>query len=118
MCGVNRKPVEINYEGRRFTRSDIPTAPVAQWRQKGKIVFGDFSGADILHGTLCGRILEDGIVHFGYCMITTDNNLIVGECRSLASLDAEGLVQLDEEWTRLYPKHETGLSKLKEIRGD
>jgi hypothetical protein len=115
MTGEARR---IDYEGRRFTRSDLPHAPIALWRQQGEIVTGSFSGADIVHGKLCGRVEDDGCVHFGYCMVDVQGRVISGECRSRASVDEAGLVHLEETWTRFCPEFAQGVSWLKEIRDE
>lgn len=108
----------IDYDGRRFTRSDVPDAPIATWRQAGDIVSGSFSGADVVYGTLCGRIDNDDCVHFGYSMVDVQGRVISGECRSRASIDEAGLVYLEETWTRFCPEFAQGVSWLKEIRDE
>ena len=109
---------KINYDGRRFTRSDKAVAPIATYRQDGRILSGSFSGSDVLYGTLCGTVDPDGTVHFGYSMVDVDGRVISGECRSQPSLDEVGRIHLHEIWTRFCPKFAQGTSSLKELRDE
>jgi len=105
----------INYDGRRFTRSDKDVAPIATYRQDGQVLSGSFCGSDVVYGTLCGVVDPDGSVHFGYSMVDTEGRVISGECRSQPSLDDAGRVHLHETWTRFCPEFAQGTSALKEI---
>lgn len=80
---------QFNYDGCRFTRSDISNAPIARYTQEGNILHGSFAGADIVFGCLSGVVAGDGALHFTYSMVDRSNNVIAGECRSIPDLDIE-----------------------------
>ena len=108
-------PTQYDYDGRRFTRSDTPTAPIAQYIQEGNILRGSFAGADIVFGCLSGVVESDGSLHFTYSMVDRADTVIAGECRSTPDRDAEGRIVLREEWQRFTPAPSRGVSFLREI---
>lgn len=105
-----------DYDGRKFTRSDIAKAPIASYVQDGNILSASFAGADIIVGSLAGVVEEDGTLRFSYSMVNRDNEVISGLCRSTPERDPDGLIVLREEWQRFKPVQSSGVSFLKEIR--
>ncbi|MCA3560006.1 MAG: hypothetical protein IOC82_03125 [Aestuariivirga sp.] len=105
----------IDYDGRRFTRSDVLEAPTAVYRQRGDVLHGSFQGADIRYGCLCGVVREDGTLQFSYSMVDAANQVISGQCTSTAEVGPDNLVHLREEWQRFSPVACSGVSYLREI---
>lgn len=106
----------IEYDGRRFTRSDRENAPIALYRQSGSILHGAFDGGGVEYGMLCGQVHPNGWIRFGYAMIEAGGQAVIGECLSEPRIDQHGQIHLREVWTRFRPHHDNGISFLKEIR--
>jgi hypothetical protein len=105
----------IDYDGRRFTRSDTMDAPKALYRQNGNLLHGSFDGADIRCGCLCGLVLEDGTLEFSYSMVDHADQVISGQCTSTPMIADGGRIRLREEWRRFAPVASSGVSFLREI---
>ena len=107
--------IPFNYDGRRFTRSDIAVAAEAIYGQEGNLLSGTFSGGDVRFGCLCGTVDAGGVLTFSYSMVDWENTVISGHCRSTPERDGENRISLREEWVRFTPTASRGISYLKEI---
>lgn len=110
----------INYDGRRFSpvaeRADESgDKPVACYHQKGDLVWGEFSGGDVRHGSLAGVGTPDGAIEFGYTMVTDAGEVVVGRCRSVPEVLADGRIRLTEWWERFGARADSGVSYLEEL---
>lgn len=108
---------EIDYDGRRFTRSDVTNAPIAVYSQSGKILTGIFAGGEVPSGALTGMVAEGSVIHFGYSMVNAEGEVIVGRCISYPFIDGAGLINLEEHWERFTPMASHGISYLRELKG-
>jgi hypothetical protein len=107
----------IDYDGRRFSPvTDEPGArPVAHYRQVGDLVWGEFAGGGVRHGSLTGTCAPDGEISFAYCMTRAGGEVIAGRCRSVPQLLPDGRVRLTEYWERFTPVRSSGVSALEEL---
>jgi hypothetical protein len=107
----------INYDGRRF--SPVPGTPghtpVAHYRQREDLVWGEFSGGEVRHGSLVGTSTPDGRLRFAYCMVLDSGKVITGFCRSVPEVLDDGRIRLTEHWERYGPEASTGISALEEL---
>lgn len=112
----------FNYDGRRFRpvpdgpQADAAGVPVATYHQDGDTVWAEFIGGGVRKGSLAGTADQDGALHFGYCMVLADGELIVGHCDSVPSLLADGRIMLTERWQRYGSGAAAGSSLLEELR--
>jgi hypothetical protein len=107
----------LDYDGRLFRAADEDgaEAPVARYHQDGDVVWGEFAGGQVRRGSIAGTCGPDGVLHFGYCMVLGDGDVILGRCHSLPDLLDDGRIRLTERWERYGPHAATGISYLEEI---
>jgi hypothetical protein len=107
----------IDYDGRRFR--DVAHAegdgPSAVYRQRGDLLWGDFSGGKVRRGSLTGLCRPDGSIEFTYTMALADGTVLAGHCESTPEMLPDGRIRLHERWERYGPKAATGVSQLDEI---
>jgi hypothetical protein len=107
----------IDYDGRKFSPAghDAGDAPVASYRQRGDLLWADFSGGRVRKGSLTGVCRPDDTLEFSYTMVLVDGSLVTGYCESTPELLPDGRVRLHERWQRYRPEAATGVSQLDEI---
>jgi hypothetical protein len=107
----------IDYNGKRFrdTAHADGDGPVASYRQSGDLLWADFSGGRVRHGSLSGVCHPDGSIEFNYTMVLADATLLAGHCESTPELLPDGRIRLHETWERYGPQAATGVSQLDEI---
>lgn len=112
----------IDYDGRKFSPAghdaDDADVPVASYRQRGDLLWADFSGGRVRRGSLTGVCRPDDTLEFSYTMVLVDGSLVVGHCESTPELLPDGRVRLHERWQRYRPHAATGVSQLDEIAPD
>ena len=110
----------INYDGRRFSPvtegpERAADRPVAHYHQKDDLVWGEFAGGDVRHGSLAGTSAADGAIRFGYSMVTDAGEVVVGRCHSVPEVLADGRIRLTERWERFGAGADSGVSYLEEL---
>jgi hypothetical protein len=109
----------IDYDGRTFSPVGHDPGdgevPVASYRQRGDLVWADFSGGRVRRGSLTGVCGPDDKLEFVYTMVLADGSLIAGHCESTPELLPDGRIRLHERWERYGPQAATGVSQLEEI---
>lgn len=109
----------IDYDGRRFRAAGHAdgNGPVATYRQRGDLLWGDFSGGDVRRGSLTGLCRPDDSVEFAYTMVLADGSVLAGHCESTPEVLPDGRVLLHEKWERFGAHADSGTSELEEIGG-
>jgi len=107
----------LDYDGRLFRAAGEgeTDGSVARYHQDGKVLWGEFAGGQVRRGSIAGTVGPDGGLHFGYCMVLGDGDVILGRCRSRPELLDDGRIRLTEQWERYGPHAATGVSYLEEI---
>lgn len=105
----------IDYDGRRFSPEE-GHGTVATYHQEGDTIWAEFSGGDVLRGSIAGTRNADGTLHFGYSMVLGGGEIIVGRCHSTPSILEDGRVLLTEQWERYLPHAAAGTSRIVETR--
>ncbi|TQF01421.1 hypothetical protein E6W39_03150 [Kitasatospora acidiphila] len=111
----------IDYNGRRFRPVGADhgeSGRVAQYRQRGNLLWGEFSGGDARRGTLTGLCGPDGELEFAYCVVLSDGEVVSGRCHSTPATLPDGRIRLAETWERYGPHAASGVSYLEEIEAD
>lgn len=107
----------IDYDGRRFR--DVAHAdgdgPSAMYRQRGDLLWADFSGGTIRRGSLTGVVRPDDSLEFTYTMALADGSVLAGHCESTPELLPDGRIRLHEHWERYGAEAASGVSQLDEI---
>ena len=80
------------------------------------LVWAEYSGGDILRGTLLGKRLNEIEIEFNYQHVSSDMSLKAGYCRSMISMDG-GRIKLSEKWRWYSGDCSEGRSELVENIG-
>lgn len=108
----------IDYDGRRFSPTDHGPgveAPVAAYRQRGDLLWADFTGGEVRRGSLTGLRHADGSIEFTYTMVLAGGTILAGRCRSTPEVLPDGRIRLHERWERYGGQAASGTSVLEEI---
>src|SRR4051794_7432956 len=78
-------PPMIDYDDRTFRPVDSAARqrPTAHYHQAGELIWAEFSGGDVRHGSIAGTSAADGQLWFAYCMVLAGGDLVTGVCRSV-----------------------------------
>jgi len=80
-------------------------------------ITGSYSGGEIHHGQLVGRVTGDVTIEMRFQCITTGGELLSGSSRGTVSRDGAGLMHLDFEWEWLSGDTGGGTSRYVEATG-
>jgi hypothetical protein len=107
----------IDYDGRLFTVPDAAggQSPVAHYRQRADLVWGEFTGGHVRRGGLVGTCTPDGELTMTYCMVLRSGEVISGRSRSTPHRLEDGRIRLFEVWERYGPHAAHGTSYLEEL---
>ncbi len=106
----------INYDGREFRSLDPAEASaIARYHQDGDLLWGDFAGGSVRHGSLAGRTLAGDELEFAYSCVLITGEVISGRCRSSPQLLADGRLRLSESWIRYGADASTGTSQIEQL---
>jgi hypothetical protein len=105
----------FSYDGRRFRVAGTGDAPLARYHQREGVLWGEFAGGKVQRGALAGSATPEGVIDFGYSMLLTGGELVIGRCHSEPELLADGRIRLVEHWERYSPHAATGISCLEEL---
>jgi hypothetical protein len=114
--------MEFAYDGKVFvsagaaeTAAADGTVPAGHYHQSGDLVWAEFSGGKVRHGSLAGVSDHDGVLRFAYCQVLADGTVVSGDCVSRPQRLPDGRIRLHEEWTRHSPRGESGASVVDEV---
>ena len=108
----------ICYNNRTFIVQDntengeVDNQTVFSYYQNDNIVWADYSGGEVVKGTLIGTVLEGGELDFYYQHINNKHQVRVGKCHSIPIILANGKIELHEEWQWLNGDQSKGTSLL------
>ncbi len=100
----HRTFTDINYDGRSFVpkrnseNGEVSGRTVFTYHQDGALLWAEYSGGDIVKGTLVGTVSQDGVLDFVYQHMNREMNLRTGKCHSVPTVTENGKVELSEEW--------------------
>lgn len=115
-AGRTQRGGVINYDGRRFRADDGgETAAIAQYHQRGDLLWAEFDGGEVRRGSLCGRAAPEGELEFAYSIVLLNGEVVSGRCHSTPELLADGRVRLHERWQRFGANPSAGVSTIEEI---
>ncbi len=111
----------MNYNGRKFKalhnseNGEVDSHLIFTYHQIGKILHCKYSGENIVHGQLLGTVDEKGVISMAYQQINRLGELRTGLCLSSPHLNAEGLLEMHEEWQWTSGDKSKGSSVLIEV---
>lgn len=115
---VNTK---INYDGRMFIpkmnseNGDVSEQTVFLYHQNGSLLWAEYSGGDILKGSLIGCVLDNGELDFVYQHMNRDMQVRTGKCHSKPTVLGNGKIELSENWQWTSGDFSEGESRLVEV---
>ena len=113
--------MKFNYDDRKFrsvansTGGDVGAETIFHYHQKGRSVWAEYSGGDIVFGQLIAVCDDDGSLDMRYQHINKRGELKTGTCRSTPELLDDGRIRLYEKWQWTCDDRSSGESVIEEF---
>lgn len=94
----------INYHNRIFQSvSNSETGEASSetsfhYRQKDNLVWAEYSGGEIIFGSLIAKVLDDDSLEMRYQHLNKNGELMTGKCLSTPEILPDGKIRLHEKW--------------------
>lgn len=94
----------INYDGRKFVpkmnseNGEVSEQTIFLYHQNGSLLWAEYSGGDILKGSLIGSVSNSGELDFAYHHMNLDMQIKTGKCHSVPTVRENGKIELSEQW--------------------
>jgi hypothetical protein len=94
----------INYNNRRFrsvqnsSSGEVNSETVFHYHQEGDLVWAEYSGGEIVRGSLIAKCDAAGNLDMRYHHLNLRGELMTGECRSTPGILPDGRLWLHEKW--------------------
>lgn len=114
----------INYDGRKFVpkinseNGEVNTETVFLYHQNRNLLWAEYSGGDILKGSLIGSVSDNGELDFVYHHMNKDMQIKTGKCHSVPTVKENGKIELSEQWEWTSGDFSKGESLIVEVRGE
>lgn len=111
----------INYDGRKFIprmnseNGEVSDQTVFSYHQNESLLWAEYSGGDILRGSLIGCVLDNGELEFVYHHMNQDMQVKTGKCHSVPTVKENGKIELSEQWEWTSGDYSKGESLLVEM---
>ena len=111
----------INYDGRKFIpkmnskNGEVSEQTLFLYHQNGSCLWAEYSGGDILKGSLIGSVLDNGELDFVYHHMNRDMQIKTGKCHSVPIMTENGKLELSEQWEWTSGDFSSGESLLVEV---
>lgn len=115
---------EVNYDGKFFVpkmnseNGEVDGQTVFSYHQNGNLLWAEYSGGDVIKGTLIGTVKQNGCLEFTYQHVNTGMQTRVGMCQSRPKFLENGKLELTEEWQWMNGDCSKGTSVLAEVTND
>ena len=112
---------EVNYDGKFFVpkmnseNGEVDGQTVFSYHQDENLLWAEYSGGDIIKGTLIGMVKPDGFLEFTYQHVNNQMQTRVGKCQSTPKILENGKLELTEEWQWMNGDCSEGKSVLVEV---
>ena len=113
--------MRFNFDNRKFrpvansAGGDVGGETVFHYHQDGELVWAEYSGGEIVFGTLIAKCRYDGTLDMRYQHLNQSGELMTGECISTPERLADGRIRLHEKWRWTSGDLSTGESGIEEI---
>ena len=110
--------MDYNLEGKVFKsiantkNGEVDTETLFKYHQEGNRVWAEYSGGAIVLGHLVAIKQFDGSLLMHYQHINDSDQIMIGKCTSVPSLDAEGKLMFTEHWQWLNGDKSSGVSTI------
>ena len=111
----------INYDGRKFVpkmnseNGEVSEQTMFLYHQNGSLLWAEYSGGDILKGSLIGSVSDNGELDFVYHHMNQDMKVKTGKCHSVPTVMENGKIKLSEQWEWTSGDFSKGESLLVEV---
>lgn len=111
----------INYDGRKFVpkmnseNGEVSEQTLLLYHQNGSLLWAEYSGGDILKGSLIGSVSDNGELDFVYHHMNRDMMIKTGKCHSVPTVMENGKIKLLEQWEWTSGDFSKGESLLVEV---
>jgi len=113
--------MSISYENRKFRSiqnsesGEVGANTLFHYHQSDDLVWAEYSGGEIVFGTLIARVHDDNSLDMRYQHLSRLGELMTGVCRSTPEILTDGRIRLHEKWTWTCGDHSSGESIIEEI---
>lgn len=111
----------VDYDGRKFVpkmnseNGEVSEQTIFLYHQNGSLLWAEYSGGDILKGSLMGFVSDNGELDFVYHHINRDMKVKTGKCHSVPTVMENGKIKLSEQWEWTSGDFSKGESLLIEV---
>ncbi len=111
----------MDYDGKTFRSiensetGEVSAETVFNYRQKGDLVWAEYSGGEIVFGTLIAKVVAGDCLEMRYQHLNNRGELMTGKCFSTPEILADGRIRLHEKWQWTCGDHSSGNSTIEEI---
>lgn len=118
---LNKASTDICYDGRRFIpkmnseNGEVNEQTIFTYHQKGKLLWAEYSGGNILKGFLIGTVSINGELDFVYHHMNQVMRVKTGKCHSVPTILEDGKIELSEKWEWTSGNYSEGESLLVEV---
>jgi hypothetical protein len=113
----------MNYNNRKFVAvansesGEVSTETIFEYKQKDDLVWAEYSGGNVVFGTLIAKVVENNCLEMRYQHLNTKGDLMTGICFSTPEILYDGRIRLHEKWQWTCGDFSTGTSIIEEING-
>ena len=118
---LHKISTDINYDGRKFIpkmnseNGEVGEQTNFTYHQNGNLLWAEYSGGDILKGSLIGTVLCNGELDFVYHHMNQNMQIKTGKCHSVPTVQENGKIELSEQWQWTSGDYSKGESLLVEV---
>lgn len=118
---LNKHNTKINYDNKKFItkmnteNGDVDDNTLFTYHQNMNLLWAEYSGGDIVKGSIIGIVLENGELDFYYHHLNINNDIRVGKCHSVPRILDNNKLEMLEKWQWLNGDLSKGKSILIEI---
>jgi hypothetical protein len=111
----------INYNDRRFASvqnsgsGEVGAETVFYYHQEGDVVWAEYSGGEIVRGSLIAKCDQAGNLDMRYQHLNRQGELMTGKCLSTPEILPDGRIRLREKWQWTSGDHSEGESIIEEV---
>ncbi len=113
---------KINYDNKTFApvqnseTGDVNTETVFHYHQKDNLVWAEYTGGEIVFGSLIAKVTEEDWLEMRYQHLNAQGELMTGKCFSTPEILADGRIRLYEKWQWTSGNLAKGESIVEEIQ--
>ncbi len=111
----------LNLNGKKFcsiensSNGEVSGETIFNYFQDDKIVWADYSGGSIIKGNLIALMDSNGRLTMNYHHINKKYEIMIGECKSIPEILADGRIRFYEEWKWTSGDFSSGKSIVEEF---